>query len=41
MNIYFFSYHVIDPNTIKNLGTTITTKFNGEISEIHSNNLNK
>jgi hypothetical protein len=36
MNIYFFSYHVPDPNMIKNLGTTVTTQFKGEISEIHS-----
>lgn len=36
MNIYFFSYHVPDPNMIKDLGTMITTQFKGEISEINS-----
>ena len=35
MNIYFFSYHAPDPKMIEDLGTTITTQFKGEISDIH------
>lgn len=36
MNIYFFPYHAPDLKMIKDLGAPITTKFKGEISDIHS-----
>lgn len=34
MNIYFFSYHVPDPEMIQDLGNPITTQFKGSISDI-------
>ncbi|MBW4632929.1 MAG: hypothetical protein KME30_13830 [Iphinoe sp. HA4291-MV1] len=35
MDIYFFSPHAPDPEMIKQLGAPITTRFKGEISNIH------